>query len=72
MNALTITLSAVLFNYLFKWRRYPPLLSSQVRIAVPNKERLSAEDIEKAITDLDIYVDVSTEELVRIFEYAQK
>ena len=27
---------------------------------------------EKAIADLDIYVDISSKELVRIFEYAQK
>lgn len=72
VNALTITLSAVLYNYFFNWRRYPPSLSPKTQKTLHQKKLLSTEDIEKAITDLDIYVDVSTEELVRIFEYAQK
>lgn len=71
-NALTITLSAVAYNYLFHWRRYPPVLSKLQE--TPNKKKctLSVEKIEQAITELDIYVDISTEELVRIFEHTQK
>jgi CBS domain-containing membrane protein len=72
VNALTITLSAVLFNYLFTWRRYPPILfksTSQHKFA---KKIVTAEDIEKAISDLDIYVDISTEELIRICEHVHK
>jgi CBS domain-containing membrane protein len=72
VNASIITLSAVLYNYFFYWRRYPPSLSPKVQIPRLEKKVLSAEDIEKAITDLDIYVDVSTQELAQIFEYAQK
>ena len=69
INALTITITAILFNYLFSWRRYPPVFSNQRDTNIDDIKNNLAEKIENAISELDIYVDVSTEELVRIFEH---
>ena len=68
INALMITVSAVAYNSFFPWRRYPPVFIRPSKPSVSNA--ISAVDIENAIRELDIYVDISSDELLEIYDHA--
>lgn len=73
LNVLIALTTALLFNNLFAWRRYPAAL--QRRDVPPLEERHAAiehADFVYALSQLDSYVDVSEHDLLRIYELATK
>jgi len=73
LNVAVILLTAIAVNYLFAWRRYPAWLSKQAEVPEASdvdSGRLSHGDLAFAIGQINSYVDVSEEDLERIFELA--
>ncbi|OOY33939.1 hypothetical protein BOW16_02595 [Solemya velum gill symbiont] len=76
-NTLAILVTAILFNLFFEWRRYPTWLYQ--RLAV-KKEQLSSESYEAiahedfvyALSEINSYIDVSENDLLRIYELATR
>lgn len=76
-SAVTIVIVAVLFNYLFSWRRYPaslanrnngrPLADTQ---ASTETNRLTRRDLETALKSLNRVVDISGHDLEDIYRLA--
>jgi CBS domain-containing membrane protein len=72
-NVLVILAVAVIFNYAFKWRRYPAwLVRDQPAPATGEGARTSIEhaDLVAALGQIDSYIDVSEHDLLRIYELA--
>ena len=75
MNVVIILVIAVLFNYLFSWRRYPVHLhrTKTGRIAASGDIEtgdISHGDFVYALSQIDSFVDVNEDELLRIYELA--
>jgi CBS domain-containing membrane protein len=75
LNALVIVLVAVLFNYFFKWRRYPARLAERGKQPVADVESpavgpIRHEDLVVALSEIDSFIDVSENDLLRIYEIA--
>lgn len=64
LNAGMMVGIAILFNFAFKWRRYPLALSSGRDKNVPASH--THEEIEVAMRDLGSFVDISEEDLLRL------
>ena len=72
-NVLLILVVAVVFNYAFKWRRYPAwLIRDEPAPATGGGARTSIEhaDLVAALAQIDSYIDVSEHDLLRIYELA--
>lgn len=74
LNVSIIFLVAFIFNNLFPWRRYP---ASMVKFSsVPVAKKTSDQDlvdqvyIEQAISDMDLVIDVTTEDLQQLMALA--
>ncbi|MGD8576307.1 MAG: HPP family protein [Thiohalophilus sp.] len=77
LNALIIFLVAIVFNYLFPWRRYPASLmkakkEGEVEKAEDNIPRLSQEDLDFAMRKMDLLVDITVDDLVELYSLASK
>lgn len=75
LNAITILLVAILFNGLFKWRRYPAHLHAKnVETESGSQEYapIKHEDFVYALSQIDTFVDVTEEDLLKIYELATK
>ena len=73
LNTLTILLVALLFNYLFKWRRYPAFLAAREKKSVlPADEYapINHADLVYALSEMDSFIDVSEEDLLKIYKLA--
>jgi len=71
LNVLVILVAAIAFNALFPWRRYPAALVRGVTVpAAAGYEAISHEDFVYALSQLDSYIDVSEEDLLRIYSLA--
>jgi len=75
LNAVVMVLVAVLFNYFFKWRRYPAWLAERDRPPAAETETAAAglirhEDLVVALSEIDSFIDVSENDLLRIYEIA--
>ena len=72
LNVLIILLAAIAFNALFPWRRYPAALVRRAAApALPaGYESISHEDFVFALTQVDSFIDVSEEDLLRIYSLA--
>lgn len=79
LNALTLLVVAVLFNYPFAWRRYPQAWhqeeSAEAVCAVdpeghPEKCMIPHSALVYALSQLDTFVDVSEDDLQRIYTLA--
>jgi CBS domain-containing membrane protein len=79
LNVLVILAVAVLFNYPFAWRRYPASLVSFASRRAPLPERgadrthyspIAHEDMVYALSQIDSFVDISEEDLLRIYALA--
>ena len=73
VNTLAILIMALLFNYLFKWRRYPSYLTlkdkkptSPVEVYGP----IDHADLVYALSEIDSFIDVTEEDLLRIYKLA--
>lgn len=75
LNVLVIFSVAFAFNYAFKWRRYPATLA-RVEAPAPKqmeeKPMLSHDGIEHAFRQIDSFIDVSEEDLNRIYQLARE
>lgn len=75
LNAATILFVAIVFNGLFKWRRYPVhlhLKRSAVEPAAQGYEPISHEDFVYALSHIDTFVDISEEDLLEIYKLATR
>jgi len=71
LNALTLITIALLFNAPFKWRRYPAAWA--IRLPVRSQRGdLTIENLEQAIHELDLTVDITEDELLRIYAKARE
>lgn len=73
LNVAVILVTAVAVNYSFAWRRYPAWLSRKAEVPLEEDEdsgKLSHADLTFALGQLNSYVDVTEEDLERIFELA--
>lgn len=74
LNAILLLFLAIAINFMFKWRRYPVYLSS--RLMENNSTNISAtsmfasEDLQEAMKQLDLYVDMREEDLTRLVNLA--
>ena len=77
LNAVTILLVAIVFNNIFKWRRYPAHLAP----STSNKEKENAseteiyapikhEDFVYALSHIDTFVDITEKDLLKIYKLA--
>lgn len=66
VNALIMVGVALVFNNLFAWRRYPAALMQ--RTAKPSSTPITHEDVVEALRQIDSFVDITEEDLVRLFE----
>lgn len=77
LNVASMLLVAVLFNGLFKWRRYPAHLAPRHTPAVPPtsvaaEPLLTHEDLAYAMEQVNTYIDVTSEDLAELFELAME
>tara|TARA_R110002050_G_scaffold1244_5_gene8816 strand:- start:119702 stop:120682 length:981 start_codon:yes stop_codon:yes gene_type:complete len=78
VNVLVLVAVAILFNYLFSWRRYPLHLNAKHFKSLPrpahiNEEiSLTTEDFNAAIHELDSFIDITEEGLTELLELAKQ
>ncbi len=75
LNAVVILLVAIAFNGLFRWRRYPAHLhvgEETVEPAIPGYEPIKHEDFVYALSHIDTFVDITEEDLLKIYELATR
>ncbi|MCI0507059.1 MAG: HPP family protein [Gammaproteobacteria bacterium] len=74
VNALLLLLLAIIINFAFKWRRYPVYLSKLLEktpaVKEDNVSMFTSEDLQDAMKQLDLYFDVSEEDLTRLVNLA--
>jgi CBS-domain-containing membrane protein len=78
LNVTVLLIVAVLFNFPFAWRRYPQAWwreSADEQAAEPlpeaaNQHMISHSDLVYALSQLDTFIDVSEEDLQRIYALA--
>ncbi len=73
INVFVLLSVAVLFNYLFHWRRYPAYLAHKKSAQGKNKtERnygaISHEDFVYALSEFESFVDISENDLLKIYD----
>jgi len=75
LNVAVILAVAVLFNALFHWRRYPASLSGKAPLpALTGKQYAPIEhaDLVYALSQIDSFIDVTEEDLLRIYKLATR
>lgn len=77
INVLTIVSVAVIFNYLFKWRRYPAFLAIRKSTANKNSseksyDTITHEDFVSALSEFESYIDISENDLLTIYDLVTK
>lgn len=75
LNAVTILLVAIIFNALFKWRRYPAHLNLREQTIEPvavSYESINHEDFVYALSQIETYVDINEADLLEIYNLATK
>ena len=73
LNVCVILAVAVAFNAVFPWRRYPAFLARRAaspQASAAGYAAISHEDFVFALTQLDSFIDVSEEDLLRIYGLA--
>jgi CBS domain-containing membrane protein len=75
LNAVIILLAAIVFNGLFRWRRYPAHLhvgEKTVKSAVSAYAPIKHEDFVFALSQIDTFVDITEDDLLAIYELATR
>lgn len=76
MNVIIMLLAAVVFNYVFPWRRYPASLRKvQVTGVLPSvgmNEPLAHADFTYALREIGSYLDIAEDDLAKIYKLASK
>lgn len=71
VNAAIMFVTAFAFNALFPWRRYPAALYERCQVpAAPKLRDIDHGDFVYALSQLDTFVDVTEDDLVRIYALA--
>ena len=73
LNVVVMLTIAVLFNYAFRWRRYPQAWWRESVCPIENAEEkcmIPHSDLVYALSQIDTFVDVSEEDLQRIYALA--
>ena len=73
LNVFIILVAAIAFNALFPWRRYPAALVRGAKTQAPvaaGYDAISHEDFVFALSQLDSFIDISEEDLLRIYGLA--
>ncbi len=73
VNTMTILMVALVFNYLFKWRRYPSYLTLEDKkstSAIDIYGPINHADLVYALSEIDSFIDVTEEDLLRIYKLA--
>jgi len=75
INVLVMLAVAVAFNYLFPWRRYPTWLADRKKPAITEpgqvtKRAIEHADLVAALSQIDSFIDVSEQDLLRIYQLA--
>lgn len=73
VNVVVILVTAIAFNAVFPWRRYPAYLAHKNAVAQPAAKgpaAISHEDFVYALTQLDSFIDISEDDLLRIYALA--
>ena len=71
INVIAILSVAVIFNYLFKWRRYPSFLAQKKSATVRTGNlygTITHEDFVYALSEFDSFIDVSENDLLKIYD----
>ncbi|MCW8907075.1 MAG: HPP family protein [Sedimenticola sp.] len=66
-NVLILIVVATVFNYPFDWRRYPQAWHKPMAV---EKCTIAHSDLVYALTEIDSFIDVSEEDLLRIYNLA--
>ncbi|MCK4834018.1 MAG: HPP family protein [Gammaproteobacteria bacterium] len=73
INVIAIISVAIIFNYFFKWRRYPAYLAQ--KMASANKDTsdgsygaISHEDFVYALSEFESFIDISENDLLKIYD----
>jgi len=77
INVIAIISVAIIFNYLFKWRRYPAYLVRKQLTASKNKSEniygaITHEDFVYALSEFDSYLDISENDLLTLYDLVTK
>lgn len=80
LNTVTILLIAVVFNGVFKWRRYPAHLHFRkqaaelisIEPASIDYQPINHEDFVYALSHIDTFVDIDEDDLLKIYSLATK
>jgi CBS domain-containing membrane protein len=75
LNVITITLVAIAFNSLFKWRRYPTYLrfmKQSTETVATGYAPINHEDFVYALSHIDTFVDIDEADLLKIYTLATK
>jgi CBS-domain-containing membrane protein len=73
LNVMIILAAAIAFNALFPWRRYPAALVGNAMAPTTDAsvyEAISHEDFVFALSQMDSFIDISEEDLLRIYSLA--
>ncbi len=75
INILVIILIAIIFNFIFTWRRYPLCFQNRVKLdegdgSSEHDNSISHGDFVYALSKIDSFIDVSEEDLLRIYSLA--
>jgi CBS-domain-containing membrane protein len=73
INVMAILSVAVIFNYFFKWRRYPAYLAQKQSAANKVKSdsrygEITHEDFVYALSEFESFIDISENDLLRIYD----
>lgn len=73
LNVLIIFVTAIAFNSIFPWRRYPAasmmrFTEQPKKIDTNHLELISKESIDLALSDMDLIMDITSEDLQRLFQ----
>lgn len=79
LNALILLCVAVAFNFLFHWRRYPAVFMRKTKreqglnkgLEHTNEPAISQDDLEHALQQMNLYVDISHADLEKIYQLAK-
>jgi CBS domain-containing membrane protein len=72
INLLVILALAFIINNGFHWRRYPSFLSASVRNESNEKHLFEVKDLYDVLEKEDVFIDVSAEELMHIYNAARE
>jgi len=77
INVVAIISVAVLFNLLFKWRRYPAYLTRldaqpENKKSLDEYEAITHEDFVYALSEFDSFIDISEKDLLTIYDLVTK